>query len=85
MTYKKINNSSIDFVILHSDGILTPVVVSEKNTSTVPKIYNGFAQLYGDRIRRYIKTTPLLAQRSQFDDKEFICVPHFMMSKAIES
>ncbi len=85
MTYKKINNSSIDFVILHSDGMLTPVVVSEKNTSTVPKIYNGFAQLYGDRIRRYIKTTPLLAQRSQFDDKEFICVPHFMMSKAIES
>lgn len=85
MTYKKINNSSIDFIIVHADGTLTPISVSEKNTSTIPKVYNGFRELYGDRIRSYIKTTPLLAQRGQFGNKEFICVPHFMISKALES
>lgn len=39
MTYKKINNSAIDFVIYHADGSITPIVVSDKNTSNVPKIY----------------------------------------------
>jgi len=84
MTYKKINNSSIDTIIFHSDGTLTPIVVSEKNTSTVPKIYAGFHQLYGDRIRKYIKTTPLLVEHQMIDSKPFVCVPHFMISKIVE-
>ena len=55
MTYKKINNSAIDFVISHSDGTLTPIMVSDKNTTTVPKIYNNFSEYYGHRIRRFVE------------------------------
>ena len=81
MTYKKINNSAIDFVISHSDGTLTPIMVSDKNTTTVPKIYNNFSEYYGHRIRRYIKATPLLAGQSIYREKDFVCVPYFMISK----
>lgn len=83
MTYKKVNNSSIDFVIVHADGSLTPIMVSEKNTTTTPKIYANFFDLYGDRIRRCIKTTPLVLHKDMYRGKEFFCVPHFMISKIV--
>jgi DNA-binding sugar fermentation-stimulating protein len=85
MTYKKVNNSSIDFVIVHADSTLTPIMVSERNTSTAPKIYASFFEHYGHRIRRCIKTTPLLLHKGSYRDKEFFCVPHFMISKIVES
>ncbi len=83
MTYKKINNSLIDFIILHKDNTITPIIVSESNTNKAPKVYQGFHAQYGHRIRRYIKTTPLLAQRTYYKDKELICTPHFMIKTAL--
>ena len=79
MTYQKINNSKIDFIIAHKDGTITPVFVSESNTNKPPKIFKWFHTIYGDRVRKYIKTTPLLAYKGEAFDKEFVCVPHFMI------
>ena len=81
MTYKKINNSTIDFVIVHQDNTLTPVIVSERNSLYLPKIYSGFHKEYGHRVRRYIKAIPLSVSVSSFEGKEFFCVPYFMISK----
>ena len=67
MTYKKINNSDIDFVILHSDESITPIVISQHNTASIPKIYHSFHENYQHRIRRYIKTTPLQREQGDFE------------------
>lgn len=84
-TYQKINNSKIDFIIEHSDGTITPVFVSESNTNKPPKIFKGFHQRYGHRVRKYIKTTPLLAYKGEIFNKEFYCLPHFMIHSALWS
>ncbi len=83
MTYQKINNSSIDFIIVHSDNSLTPIIVSDSNTDKPPKVLKGFHEQYGDRVRKYIKTTSLTAKKSVYQDKEFICIPHFMIKVAL--
>jgi hypothetical protein len=38
MTYQKINNSAIDFIILHDDDTITPIVITESNTNKPPKV-----------------------------------------------
>lgn len=84
-TYQKINNSRINFIIQHNDGTITPIFVSESNTHKPPKIFKGFDSIYGSRVRKYIKTTPLLAYQDQLFDKEFICAPHFMIHTVLWS
>jgi len=83
MTYQKINNSTIDFIILHEDNSITPIVITESNTKKAPKVLKSFHEHYGHRIRRYIKTTPLYAQRTSYCDKELLCVPHFMIKTVL--
>ena len=83
LTYQKINNSKIDFIIRHEDDTITPVFVSESNTNKPPKIFKGFHEKYGHRVRKYIKTTPLLAQKGEIFGKEFDCVPHFMIHSVV--
>ena len=83
MTYQKINNSTIDFIILHEDNSITPVVITESNTNKAPKVLKSFHEHYGNRIRRYIKTTPLYAERTSYRDKELLCVPHFMIKTVL--
>lgn len=83
MTYQKINNSSIDFIIIHADNTITAIIVSDSNTDKAPKVFKGFHQQYGDRVKQYIKTTPLIAQRWTYNDTPFICVPHFMIKVAL--
>ena len=83
MTYQKINSSSIDFIILHKDNTITPIVVTESNTNKAPKVFKGFHKEYGERIRKYIKTTPLYAEKTTYHDKELLCVPHFMITTVL--
>lgn len=83
MTYQKINNSAIDFIIVHEDNTITPIVITESNTNKPPKVLKWFHQHYGHRIRRYIKTTPLHAERTAYYDKELLCVPHFMIKTVL--
>ncbi len=78
-TYQKINNSRIDFIVEHEDKTLSVIFVSDSNTEKPPKVFKWFHERYGHRIRKYIKTTPLLAYKWEFFDKEFICIPHFMI------
>ena len=83
MTYQKINNSRIDFIIEHEDGMLSVVFVSDSNTNKPPKVFKGFHERYGHRVKRYIKTTPLLAYQGTIYDKEFFCLPHFMIQSLL--
>lgn len=83
MTYQKINNSTIDFIIIHEDDSITPIIVSDSNTNTPPKVLRWFHQQYGHRVRSYIKTTPLTVAKVPFYDKTLVCIPHFMISKAL--
>lgn len=83
MTYQKINNSTIDFIILHNDNTITPIVVSESNTEKAPKVLKWFHTQYGERVRQYIKTTPLLAKKTTYQNKKLICVPYFMITIAL--
>lgn len=85
MTYQKINNSTIDFIIEHADKTYTVIVVSDSNSNKPPKIFKSFHENYWNKVRKYIKTTPLHAQRTNYQDKEFICVPHFMIKVALWS
>ena len=84
-TYQKINNSKIDFIIQHEDGTLTPIIVSESNTNKPAKIFKWFHKVYGDRVRQYIKTTPLLAYQWATLDRKFLCIPHFMIQTVVWS
>jgi hypothetical protein len=83
LTYKKINNSNIDFIIIHDDDTITAIIVSESNTDKVPKVFKWFHEQYWLRVRKYIKTTPLIAKQWTYNSKEFICVPHFMIKVAL--
>jgi uncharacterized protein len=83
MTYQKVNNSSIDFIIVHNDNTITPIIISEKNTDKAPKVFKWFHDQYWSRIRKYIKTTPLIAKQWTYNNKEFVCVPHFMIKVAL--
>ena len=83
MTYQKVNNSSIDFIIVHKDKTITPIVVSDSNTDKLPKVFKWFHVQYGHLVRHYIKTTSLTAKRTSYQDKELICVPHFMTKTAL--
>jgi predicted AAA+ superfamily ATPase len=38
MTYQKVNNSTIDFIILHGDNTITTIIVSESNSDKPPKV-----------------------------------------------
>ena len=83
MTYQKTNNSRIDFIIEHEDKTLTVIIVSSNNTPSVPKVFKGFDERYGERVRHYIKTTPLSIHQGEFEGKPFTCVPHFMISQLL--
>lgn len=85
MTYQKTNNSRIDFIIEHADGMLSVVFVSDSNSIKPPKIFKGFHNKYGHRVKRYIKTTPLLAHKDILFEKDFFCVPHFMIHSLLWS
>lgn len=84
-TYQKINNSRIDFIIEHEDSMITVIFVSDSNTNKPPKVFKGFHEKYGHRVKRYIKTTPLLAYKGKLFNKEFICIPHFMIHSILWS
>ncbi len=83
MTYQKVNNSTIDFIIEHQDNTYTVIVVSDSNSNKPPKIFKSFHETYWNKVRKYIKTTSLTAQKNTYNNKEFICVPHFMIKIAL--
>jgi hypothetical protein len=58
-------------------------VVTESNTNKAPKVLKWFHAHYGYRVRRYIKTTPIHAERTLYNDKELLCVPHFMIKTVV--
>ena len=79
-TYQKINNSAIDFIIRDAEGMLIPIVISESNSDKAPKIFKSFEERYGHQVRKYIKTTPLTAKKTEIFGKELTILPHFMIS-----
>lgn len=83
-SYQKVNMSSIDFVIIHADETITPIIVSERNSPATPKIYHSFADKYGYKVRRYIKTTLSSYNKWTHADKDFICLPHALIGDLIK-
>ena len=83
MTYQKTNNSRVDFVIRHHDDTLTVIVVAPNNTISLPKVLKWFHRRYGNRVRKYIKTTPLKVYQGDFEWVPFVCLPHFMISQLL--
>lgn len=79
-TYQKINNSAIDFIIRDAEGMLIPIVISESSSDKAPKVFKSFEERYGHQVRKYIKTTPLTAKKTEIFDKELAILPHFMIS-----
>lgn len=78
-SYQKVNMSSIDFLIIHADESITPIIVSERNSPAIPKIYHSFADKYGSRVRRYVKTTLSSYSKGTHKDTDYICLPHALI------
>jgi predicted AAA+ superfamily ATPase len=55
-TYKKLNNSEIDFIYHFSSGTLLPIEIKAGNETTIPKIFYSFASEY-PQTKKFIKTT----------------------------
>jgi len=83
-SYQKINMSSIDFLIIHDDGTITPIIVSERNSPAIPKIYHSFAEKYGDKVRRYVKTTLSSYSKGKHADRDYLCIPHALIGDLIK-
>ena len=77
---QKINNSAIDFIVRDTEGMLIPIVISESNSDKAPKIFKSFEERYGHQVKKYIKTSPLTAKKSEIFGKELTILPHFMIS-----
>lgn len=78
MTYKKVNLSEIDFVVVRADGSIIPVSISEKDTPYPPKIVTSFLEMYGYRVHHRIKLCPTLLHHEQRNGYDLHCIPRCM-------
>lgn len=78
LTYKKVNWSSIDFIISYNKKI-TPIVVWERNSVAVPKVYEWFIKQYGKQIKQLYKTSLSLSGSDTYEKKEFHTVPYYLI------
>lgn len=78
MTYKKINLSEIDFILVRGDGAIVPISISEKDTPHPPKIVTSFLQMYGDRVTHRIKLCPTLLHHEHLGNQTLHCIPRCM-------
>lgn len=62
---------------------MIPVVVGDKNTESLPKVFKGFDELYGEKTSHYIKTTPLHSSTNYLDAKPVYIVPYFLIGKLL--
>lgn len=80
MTYKKINLSEIEFIVIRSDGEIIPISISQKDSVHPPKIINWFMSMYGHRVRHWIKLCPTLLHTEKKETYTMHCLP-WCMSK----
>lgn len=79
-TYKKINGSEIDFLITDTATNI-PVVIGDKNTDSVPKVFAGFEELYGKHTPEYIKTSLSTSSVNYIEGKPVYIMPYFLIGK----
>lgn len=82
MTYKKINWSAIDFIIQKWD-LLYPIVIWERNTATLPKVYNGFMKQYGEQVATLYKTSLSTSAEDMFQEKSFYTIPYYLIGMVL--
>ena len=78
LTYKKINGSEIDFIIKHKNK-LTPIVIGERNTASLPKVYEGFIKQYGKQTKKLYKTSFSISASNMYHKKEFHTLPYYLI------
>ncbi len=78
--YQKINGSKIDYVVC-SDKHIIPVVVGDKNTESIPKVFAGFSEHYGEKIETLIKTTASFSSMNYLGEKPVYVIPYFLIGK----
>lgn len=86
-TYKKVNGSSIDFIVKKADGSLILIFISDEESVSCPKIVTHFSALVGAPIRGVIKTSRLktyIAPEKKYPFR-FLIVPPFLITKAYMS
>ena len=59
-TYRKLNNSEIDFIYQYVSGEILPIETKSGNRVTIPKTFYSFAKEYSETTT-YIKTTHSLS------------------------
>ncbi|MBP6911462.1 hypothetical protein KBC03_07895, partial [Patescibacteria group bacterium] len=82
-TYKKINGSEIDFLITDPHTNI-PIVIGDKNTDSVPKVFAGFDGIYGEHTPYYIKTSLSTSSVKYLEGKPVYTIPYFLIGKYLE-
>jgi predicted AAA+ superfamily ATPase len=80
-TYKKINGSEIDIIVEYND-LAYPIVIGERDSDAMPKVFEGFLKAYGGRIGGLLKTTPGSASVREICGEhcvQFQTVPYFLI------
>ena len=70
-TYRKTNNSEIDFIYQYISGKNLPIEIKSGNGTTIPKIFYSFANEY-PQTSMYIKTTNNLSLTKQLDTQKTV-------------
>lgn len=83
MTYKKINWSQIELIVEHNKK-LYPIVIWERNTSSLPKVYEWFVKRYNKKIWALYKTSSSTNATGSYEQKEFHTLPYYLIGMVFD-
>ena len=76
--WKKINQSEIDLVVYNMlSWEYTPVEIKAKSTSTFPKIFKSFSELYN--VKKWILYNKSIRFTKKVGEIDFIVIPYFFV------
>ncbi len=78
MAYKKVNWSEIDFIISYKKNI-TPIVVWERDSTALPKVFEWFIKQYWNNVKQLFKTSISLSATKKYEKKEFYTIPYYLI------
>jgi predicted AAA+ superfamily ATPase len=83
-TYKKLNNSEIDFIYHYTSGDILPIEIKSGNETTIPKIFYSFNTEYPE-TKGYIKTTKAVSIIKQLgaSEKKVVFSPNWNISNCL--
>lgn len=81
MTYQKVNGSSIDCIVRHDNGTITPYIILDHAHPMRSKALYHFIQEYHHLINRAVEISPWYLGDHEIHGVQVVNMPSMMISK----